>query len=228
MKSLKNSRLLWAIVSFSLVLVAAIVALTAWSPASAPETESCCVPETTIAPETEQETDDIPLPQSPLAQPEPRDDGRLLCPGEDIDRQGYHEAGGNDFLGYEYPPTVVTPTHVYTCTGWIHWAPQAGEVGSPDVDYVHFRTTKTDLGRTLVARLTMPKDYSLTFVAPLNADRGFITDRGTQDKVLEFNVEHVGIYAIKVVSRSYPPEFAPPEYDPDEPYLLTLEWKDEG
>jgi hypothetical protein len=96
------------------------------------------------------------------------------------------------------------------------------------VDHVHFRTTEADLGRTLVARLTdLPKDYSLTYIAPLNADRGFITDRGTQDKVLEFSVEHVGVYAIKVVSRSYPPDFVPPEYDPDEPYLFTLEWKDE-
>jgi hypothetical protein len=149
-----------------------------------------------------------------------------LCPGEDTDRQGYNEPNGNnDSWGYKYPSVVVTPT--YTCIGWIHWEPQAGENGLPDVDYVHFRTVEADIGRTLVAHLTdLPKDYSLTYIAPLNQDRGFITDRGTQDKVLEFSVEYTGVYAIKVVSRSYPPDFDPPKHDPDEPYLLTLEWKD--
>ena len=225
MKTLKNSKRWVALLA--LVMTTAIVVL-AWSSAPAPEAEGSEPPlgVVRVASGQEQETGDTPLPQSPLAQPELQNDGPSLCPGEDIDRQGYNETDGNDFWGYKYPPAVVTPTHVYTCTGWIHWAPQTGEGGSPDVDYVHFRTTEADLGRTMVARLSMPKDYSLSYIAPLNADRGFLTEQGTQDKVLEFSIGYAGVYAVKVVSRSYPPDFAPPEFDPDELYLLTLQWKD--
>jgi len=230
MKTLKNSKVRWVVASLVLLLVVAIVELAARPPAPAPEAEGGEPPLEMVRVVSRQaqegETDEAPFTQSPLAEPH-HSDGPSLCPGEDIDRQGYNEPDGNDFWGYKYPPVVVTPTRVYTCTGWIHWAPQAGEGGSPDVDYVHFRTTEADLGRTLVARLTMPKDYSLSYIAPLNADRGFLTERGRHDKVLEFSIGHVGVYAIKVVSRSYPPEFDPPEYDPDDPYLLTLQWKDD-
>ncbi|MCP4646078.1 MAG: DUF11 domain-containing protein, partial [bacterium] len=67
------------------------------------------------------------------------------CPGEDVDREGYREDGGNDVWS-PHEPTLTIP---YTCVGWIHWSIQYGMPGDPsDSDYYYYEITDADFGKT--------------------------------------------------------------------------------
>jgi uncharacterized repeat protein (TIGR01451 family) len=145
------------------------------------------------------------------------------CPGEDVDREGHREDGGNDIWS-PHKPTVTIP---YTCVGWIHWSRPYGstEGGPSDSDYYFYEITDADFGRTVRATLTrLPVDYLIFYHYPDPNNKGASYNVGTVDEVLVLPATEIGIYTLKIYSQIFGHDPPIPEYDPVNPYLLTLEW----
>ncbi len=145
-----------------------------------------------------------------------------LCPGEDVDAPGYGEDGGNDIL-YPYEPTVAIPS---VCVGWIHWDKLYGAPGEPtDSDYYYYEITDADFGKTVRVTLTqLPADYLVFYYYPDRSNKGASYNVGTVDEMLELPATEIGIYTLYVYSQIFGHDPPVPEYDPVNPYLLTLEW----
>ncbi len=146
-----------------------------------------------------------------------------LCPGEDIDRGGFGEEGGNDrWDPYNSPPLLPVP---YACVGWIHWAIPYGSVGEvSDKDYVYYEITAADLGRTIQVTLTwLPVDYKIVYNYPNYGESGSSANSDTQDEVLELPATVLGVYTLKIHSQVFGHDPPIPEYDPVNPYLLIVE-----
>jgi uncharacterized repeat protein (TIGR01451 family) len=145
------------------------------------------------------------------------------CPGEDVDREGYGEDGGNDIWSPYDEPTVTVP---YTCVGWIHWSIQYGMPGDPsDSDYYYYGITEADFGRTVRVTLTqLPVDYMMVCLYPDPNHEVFSFNIGTEDEVLELPASEIGVYTLEIYSQIFGHDPPVPEYDPVNPYLLTLDW----
>jgi len=146
-----------------------------------------------------------------------------LCPGEDIDRGGFGEEGGNDrWDPHNSPPLLPVP---YACVGWIHWAIPYGSVGEiTDTDYSYYEIGDGDLGKTIRITLTrLPMNYKLRYYYPFQQETGSSSNLGTQDEVLELPATVTGVYTLFVRPQIFGQDPPVPEYDPVNPYLLILE-----
>jgi uncharacterized repeat protein (TIGR01451 family) len=167
---------------------------------------------------------------------EPPDYPYPLCPGEDVDAEGWDEEGDNDTqvgLTYHEPENPISIP--YTCIGWIH----AGEYYDSreevpesewyDTDYQHFYASEGDLGRQVRITLEMPKNYKFSWYTPSNPlgsaeliwSREYVNELAT-----DVPINEVGYYSIRVNANVLGPDgWHPPEYDSINYYTLTVEWK---
>ena len=149
--------------------------------------------------------------------------GYPLCPGEDIDRGGFGEEGGNDrWDPHNDPPLLSIP---WACVGWIHWAIPYGSVGEiSDKDFFYYEIGDGDLGTTIRVILTrLPVDYRMVCDYPFQQGSEMSANPGTQDEVLELPATIPGVYTLDVHPQIFGHDPPVPEYDPLNPYLLLLE-----
>jgi hypothetical protein len=130
--------------------------------------------------------------------------------------------GGND-AWYPYEPTVTIP---HTCVGWIHWSAPYGTPGDPpDSDYYYYEIAEADFGKTVRVTLTqLPADYMMVCLYPDPNHKELSFNIGTEDEVLELPASEIGVYTLEIYSQIFGHDPPVPEYDPVNPYLLTLEW----
>lgn len=152
-----------------------------------------------------------------------------LCPGEESDRAGFGEEGGNDLWDVYEGKRLPVP---YTCIGWIHWARgywDSGEI--PDSDHFYFAPQAGRTVRVTLARL--PVDYRLIGYVPREDPGGGVkmagetlvsAHLGTKDE--QFVVEASVGATHTLIVHSQIGEFGQVEYDPVQPYLLSVteEW----
>ena len=176
---------------------------------------------------------------TPTVEPEPPDYPYPLCPGEDVDAEGWGLDGGdNDRQDLTWPPsyTVDEPLPIpYTCIGWIHageWYDSADDVPPSewlDIDYQHYYVGEGDLGSQVRVTLAQPKDYMIRWYRPSNPDAvaGYgWSNRYEPQRVVDIPATEVGYYSIKIQASVIGEDgWHPPEYDPINYYTLTVEWK---
>jgi uncharacterized repeat protein (TIGR01451 family) len=145
------------------------------------------------------------------------------CPGEDVDREGFEEEGGNDkWDPHTAPTSLPVPS---TCVGWIHWSIPYDVPGEPsDRDYFYYEIITADPGKVVQITLTrLPANYKLVYYYPEQRETGTSANVGTQDEILELPATMSGIYTIKVTTQVFGQDPPAPEHDPVNPYLLILE-----
>ena len=140
-----------------------------------------------------------------------------LCYAEDIDSlvDGSSSPDDNDAFFYNPNPTIAVGD---TCIGWIHINDVWGSGGSADHDYFYYEVPEGLNASAIRITLThLPANYTLVWYPTDNSHPRelYSINPSTQDEAIEAPARP-GIYTIWI----YGEEGA---YDPDNPYLLSVQ-----
>jgi hypothetical protein len=154
-----------------------------------------------------------------------------LCPGEEGDRAGFGEVGGNDKWHTGDGDRIPVP---HECVGWIHWARgywDGGETSDQDHYYFVPGAAASDIVVTLTQ---LPADYQLVAYIPpavvggvsRQGDTLVSSHLGADDEMLVIQSPSPALHTIIVYSQVLAGGGV--DFDAEQPYLLSITEQSKG